>query len=153
MFRFGLNVSDVAILPADFENQGAHHLAKQYDPDGKRTVGESLSNELSYHRCTKLLIGVLTKPDRIPTGEEPAWLRILRNETEPLINNWYCVKQPSSEEVAKGITYLQARRRENEWFTSTQPWASLEPQYQRFLRTSYLTERLSLILSELIAKR
>jgi hypothetical protein len=119
----------------DFENQGAHHLAKQYDPDGKRTVG------------------VLTKPDRIPTGEEPAWLRILRNETEPLINNWYCVKQPSSQEVAKGITYLQARRRENEWFTSTQPWASLEPQYQRFLRTSYLTERLSLILSELIAKR
>ncbi|KAI9456485.1 P-loop containing nucleoside triphosphate hydrolase protein [Boletus coccyginus] len=119
----------------DFENQGAHHLAKQYDPDGKRTVG------------------VLTKPDRIPAGDEPAWLRILRNETEPLVNNWYCVKQPSSQEVAKGVTYLEARRRENEWFTSTQPWASLEPQYQKFLRTSRLTERLSLILSELIAKR
>ncbi|KAF8553727.1 hypothetical protein OG21DRAFT_1441498 [Imleria badia] len=119
----------------DFENQGAHHLAKKYDPDGKRTVG------------------VLTKPDRIPPGDEPSWLRILRNETEPLVNNWYCVKQPSSQDVARGITYLEARRRENEWFTSTQPWSSLDAQYQRFLRTTHLTERLSLILSELIAKR
>ena len=25
--------------PADFENQGAHHMAKQYDPDGERTIG------------------------------------------------------------------------------------------------------------------
>jgi hypothetical protein len=40
-------MSDVVISPADFENQGAHHLAKQYDSDGKRTVGESLSNTLS----------------------------------------------------------------------------------------------------------
>ncbi|KAH0828920.1 P-loop containing nucleoside triphosphate hydrolase protein [Lanmaoa asiatica] len=119
----------------DFENQGAHHLAKQYDPDGKRTVG------------------VLTKPDRIPPGDEPAWLRILRNETEPLVNNWYCVKQPSSQDVSRGITWAEARRQENEWFSSKQPWCSLDAPYQKFLRTSYLTERLSLILSELIAKR
>ena len=25
--------------PADFENQGTHHMAKQYDPDGERTIG------------------------------------------------------------------------------------------------------------------
>jgi len=25
---------------ADFENQGAHRLTKQYDPDGKRTIGK-----------------------------------------------------------------------------------------------------------------
>jgi hypothetical protein len=24
---------------ADFENQGAHHMAKQYDPNGQRTIG------------------------------------------------------------------------------------------------------------------
>ncbi|KAG8220546.1 P-loop containing nucleoside triphosphate hydrolase protein [Butyriboletus roseoflavus] len=119
----------------DFENQGAHHLTKQYDPEGKRTVG------------------VLTKPDRIELGTEPAWLSILRNETEPLLNNWYCVKQPSPQDVSRGITWAEARRQENEWFSSTQPWASLESQYQRFLRSSFLTERLSLILAELIAKR
>jgi hypothetical protein len=25
---------------ADFQNQGAQELAKEYDPDGKRTIGE-----------------------------------------------------------------------------------------------------------------
>ncbi|KIJ08216.1 hypothetical protein PAXINDRAFT_89188 [Paxillus involutus ATCC 200175] len=119
----------------DFENQGAHHLAKKYDPEGKRTVG------------------VLTKPDRIQSGDESSWLRILRNETEPLANNWYCVKQPGSQTLNQGVTWEDARRQENEYFTMTQPWSSLEPRYQKFLRTSNLTERLSVILSELIAKR
>ena len=27
-------------VKADFENQGAHRLAKQFDPEGKRTVGK-----------------------------------------------------------------------------------------------------------------
>ncbi|KIJ63497.1 hypothetical protein HYDPIDRAFT_29303 [Hydnomerulius pinastri MD-312] len=119
----------------DFENQGAHHLAKTFDPHGKRTVG------------------VLTKPDRIPAGEEDNWLKIIRNETEPLVNNWYCVKQPSSQMLSKGITWTDARRQENEYFSVTQPWCSIDPQYQKYLRTSNLTERLSTILSELIAKR
>ena len=40
-FDLHYQISEMCSL-ADFENQGAHHLAKQYDPDGKRTVGESL---------------------------------------------------------------------------------------------------------------
>ncbi|KAF8839962.1 hypothetical protein BDN67DRAFT_1011889, partial [Paxillus ammoniavirescens] len=119
----------------DFENQGAHHLAKKYDPEGKRTVG------------------VLTKPDRIQPGDEPSWLRILQNETEPLVNNWYCVKQPASQTLSLGITWADARRQEADFFAIAQPWSSLDPRYQKFLGTGNLTERLSLILSELIAKR
>ncbi|KAG2121234.1 P-loop containing nucleoside triphosphate hydrolase protein [Suillus clintonianus] len=119
----------------DFENQGAHHLAKQYDPEGKRTVG------------------VLTKPDRIPAGEESTWLKYIRNEQEPLVNHWYCVKQPGSQTLKKGISWAEARKQENDFFALTQPWSTIEPQYQKFLRTSNLTERLSMILSELIAKR
>ncbi|KAL4066187.1 P-loop containing nucleoside triphosphate hydrolase protein [Scleroderma citrinum] len=119
----------------DFENQGAHHLAKHFDPEGKRTVG------------------VLTKPDRIPHGEEESWLRLIRNEVEPLANNWYCVKQPSSQELKDGIDWAGARRHESEFFASTQPWCDLDPYYQSFLRTSKLTDRLSTILAELIAKR
>ncbi|KAI6137166.1 hypothetical protein F5141DRAFT_1060052 [Pisolithus sp. B1] len=38
----------------------------KYDPEGKRTVG------------------VLMKPDRIPDGEEKSWVRLIRNEVEPL---------------------------------------------------------------------
>ncbi|KAG2158748.1 P-loop containing nucleoside triphosphate hydrolase protein [Suillus bovinus] len=119
----------------DFENQGAHHLTKQFDPEGKRTVG------------------VLTKPDRIPPGEESAWLKFIRNEQEPLVNHWYCVKQPGSQLLKDGISWAEARKQENDFFTLTQPWSTVEPQYQKFMRTSNLTERLSTILSELIAKR
>jgi len=119
----------------DFENQGAHHLAKQYDPEGKR------------------IVGVLTKPDRIPAGEENRWLKFIRNEQEPLVNHWYCVKQPGSKELQNGISWAEARSQENDFFALTQPWSTVEPQYQKFMRTTNLTERLSTILSELIAKR
>ncbi|KAJ7617206.1 P-loop containing nucleoside triphosphate hydrolase protein [Roridomyces roridus] len=119
----------------DFENQGAHHLTKKYDPEGKRTIG------------------VLTKPDRIPRGEEENWLPLIRNEQEPLENNWYCVKQPSSQDLKQGITWEGARARENDFFTMTQPWCDIDPMYQKYLRTSNLVERLSKILSDLISKR
>ncbi|KAJ6564726.1 P-loop containing nucleoside triphosphate hydrolase protein [Mycena capillaripes] len=119
----------------DFENQGAHHLTKKYDPEGKRTIG------------------VLTKPDRIPRGDEESWLPLIRNEQEALENNWYCVKQPSSQDLKQGITWEEARARENDFFTITSPWSELDPMYQKYLRTSNLVDRLSSILSDLISKR
>ncbi|KAF9020772.1 hypothetical protein BDZ89DRAFT_261853 [Hymenopellis radicata] len=119
----------------DFENQGAHHLAKMHDPLGKRTIG------------------VLTKPDRIPSGEENAWVAFIRGEKEALENNWYCVKQPSSTDIKNGITWSEARQRENDFFSTVDPWAGLDSVYQRYLRTSNLVERLSHILSDLISKR
>jgi hypothetical protein len=33
---------------ADFENQGAHRLAKQYDPEGKRTIGNDFAFTFFY---------------------------------------------------------------------------------------------------------
>ncbi|KAI6044464.1 P-loop containing nucleoside triphosphate hydrolase protein [Pisolithus marmoratus] len=119
----------------DFENQGAHHVAKQCDPEGKRTVG------------------VLTKPDRIPYGEEHLWIRLIRNETEPLVNNWYCVKQPSSDDRAQGMTWTEARFHEDCFFSNALPWSNLEDYLQKFLRTNRLTEKLSSILAELISRR
>ncbi|KAJ7653846.1 P-loop containing nucleoside triphosphate hydrolase protein [Mycena rosella] len=119
----------------DFENQGAHHLTKKHDPEGKRTIG------------------VLTKPDRIPRGDEESWLPLIRNEQETLENNWYCVKQPSSQDLKQGITWEQARARENDFFSLTPPWSELDPMYQKYLKTSNLVDRLSSILSDLISKR
>ncbi|KAI6014082.1 hypothetical protein PISMIDRAFT_212315 [Pisolithus microcarpus 441] len=119
----------------DFENQGAHHLAKQYDPEGKRTVG------------------VLTKPDRIPHGEEEQWIKLIRNDVEPLVNNWYCVRQPGSNDLAQGSGWSWARSLEDTFFAHTAPWCNLEDHLQSFLRTSRLTDRLSTILAELISKR
>ncbi|KAJ7651398.1 hypothetical protein FB45DRAFT_1079214, partial [Roridomyces roridus] len=119
----------------DFENQGAHHLAKQYDPQGKRTVG------------------VLTKPDRIPEGEDDAWLALIRNEREALKNHWYCVKQPSSKDIKDGITWEEAREMEKGFFSMTAPWKGLDPMYKKRLGTDNLVERLSSILSALILRR
>ncbi|KAI6014111.1 hypothetical protein PISMIDRAFT_109943 [Pisolithus microcarpus 441] len=119
----------------DFENQGAHHLAKQHDPKGKRTVG------------------VLTKPDRIPQGEEESWIRLIRNEVEPLDNNWYCVKQPSSHDISLGINWVDARNMEKQFFATKKPWSGLDSHLRRFLGTGRLTERLSAILAESIARR
>jgi len=31
---------------ADFENQGAHHLAKEHDPEGKRTIGDDIQLQI-----------------------------------------------------------------------------------------------------------
>ncbi|KAK0224295.1 P-loop containing nucleoside triphosphate hydrolase protein [Armillaria fumosa] len=119
----------------DFENQDAHHLAKMHDPEGKR------------------IIGVLTKPDRIPQGDEQGWLDFIRNEKEHLDNNWYCVKQPSSTDIKCNITWAEARKRESEFFSLTAPWVDLEPIYQLYLGTNHLVERLSATLSDLISKR
>ncbi|KAJ2922809.1 hypothetical protein H1R20_g14301, partial [Candolleomyces eurysporus] len=119
----------------DFENQGAYRLAKLHDPDGKRTIG------------------VLTKPDRIPTGEEKGWIDFIRNEREPLENNWYCVKQPSSSDLKQNITWHDARQREEEYFAGTSPWSELDSIFHKYLRTRNLVDRLSSVLSDLIAKR
>ncbi|KAF7324988.1 hypothetical protein MKEN_00541200 [Mycena kentingensis (nom. inval.)] len=119
----------------DFENQGAHHLTKQYDPEGKRTVG------------------VLTKPDRIQSGDEEVWLPLLRNEQEPLENNWYTVKQPTTKDITDGVTWAQAREREKQFFLTKAPWSSLDSMYHKYLGTANLVERLSTILSDLISKR
>ncbi|EMD32895.1 hypothetical protein CERSUDRAFT_76970 [Gelatoporia subvermispora B] len=93
----------------DFENQAAHHLTKQHDPEGKRTIANI---PLIYGHP-----GVLTKPDRIPSGDEGNWLKFITNDKEPLANGY------------------------------------LGFEFQQHLGTAKLTERLSTILSSLIAKR
>jgi hypothetical protein len=90
---------------------------------------------------------------RIPRGDEESWLPLIRNEQETLENNWYCVKQPSSQDLKQGITWEEARTRENDFFALTPPWSELDPMYQKYLRTSNLVDRLSSILSDLISKR
>jgi uncharacterized FAD-dependent dehydrogenase len=94
----------------------------------------------------------LTKPDRIPKGEESSWFSFIRNEKEPLKNGWFCVKQPDSEALKAKITWSKARENEIDFFAS-QLWTELEHEYQRHLGTENLVKKLSVILSDLIAKR
>ncbi|KAI9063947.1 hypothetical protein FKP32DRAFT_1603293 [Trametes sanguinea] len=119
----------------DFQNQGAHQLARVYDPKGLRTIG------------------VLTKPDRIPAGEEDSWLRYIRNQDEPLTHGWFCVKQPDSRAIAAGITWSEARQAEREFFQTVAPWNRLDLEHQNRLGTQKLVERLSDVLSEEVSQR
>ncbi|KAH9474808.1 Interferon-induced GTP-binding protein Mx2 [Psilocybe cubensis] len=120
----------------DFENQGAHRLAKQYDPEGKRTVG------------------VLTKPDRIPQGEESSWIPFIRDEREPLENNWFCVKLLSSFQLNMKLSWAQSRQLEEDFFSKKPgPWSEIEEPYRKYLGTENLVERLSTVLSDLISSR
>ncbi|KAI0705266.1 P-loop containing nucleoside triphosphate hydrolase protein [Cerioporus squamosus] len=119
----------------DFQNQGAHRLAKMYDPDGSRTIG------------------VLTKPDRIPGGEDEIWLRYIRNQDEPLEHGWFSVKQPDSQAIAAGITWEEAREGERTFFSTRSPWNVLGLEYQNRLGTGKLVERLSDVLSDCISQR
>lgn len=96
---------------------------------------------------------VLTKPDRIPPGEEHSWLLLLRNSRERHKHGWHCVKQPSSDEMRDGITWAEAREAETRFFAETDPWASLDAFVRGRLGTVPLTKALGEILFALIAKR
>ncbi|KAL5512506.1 hypothetical protein ACEPAG_3159 [Sanghuangporus baumii] len=120
---------------ADFETQGAYRLSTQYDPEGKRTLG------------------VLTKPDRIASGDEDRWVKLVKNEEEQLDLGWFCVKQPDSKQVASGITLENVQTLEDGFFETVEPWRSLPFNARSRLGARPLVERLSQMLAELIALR
>ena len=95
---------------------------------------------------------MLTKPDRIPSGEEDHWLRFIRDEAEHLTNGWFAVKQPSTKDLKDGTTWEKAREQERLFFSTVFPWSSETDFYHRF-GTHNLTESLSKILSDLIKRR
>ncbi|KAI0001001.1 P-loop containing nucleoside triphosphate hydrolase protein [Russula vinacea] len=119
----------------DFENQSAHLLAARFDPRGARTIG------------------VLTKPDRIPTGEEAIWISKIQSGDEDGGIEYYSVKNPDSQDIRNGITYERAREKEADFFSTKAPWSTLEWLYKRRLGTDKLTRRLGQVLSDLISKR
>ena len=97
-------------------------------------------------------VGVLTKPDRIPSGEEDRWLRFIRGEAESLTNGWFTVRQPATKDLEEGMTWERAREQERLFFSTTSPWSSDTDWSHRF-GTNNLTESLSKILSDLIKRR
>lgn len=137
---------------ADFENQSAHRLAAQFDPLGTRTIGSSgfmMFLQVAYASR----VGVLTKPDRIPEGEETTWISKIQRGGENGEIEYYSVKNPDSQDIRNGITYEQAREKEAHFFSTKSPWSSLEWLYKRRLGTDKLTRRLGQVLSNLISRR
>ena len=100
-----------------------------------------------------VMVGVLTKPDRIPAGEEAMWIGKIRSGGVGGGIEYFSVKNPDSQDIRNGITYEQAREQEAEFFSTREPWSNLEGLCKRHLGTDKLTKRLGQVLSSLISKR
>ena len=98
-------------------------------------------------------VGVLTKPDRIPVGEEDIWINKIQHGGKDGKIEYYSVKNPESQDIRNGIKYEQARENEAEFFSTRAPWSGLDWPYKRRLGTDKLTRRLGQVLTDLIARR
>jgi hypothetical protein len=97
--------------------------------------------------------GVLTKPDRIPTGEETIWISKIQDAGNDGGIEYYSVKNPDSQDIRNGITYEEAREKETDFFSTKAPWSNLDWLFRQRLGTDKLTRRLGENLSTLVSKR
>ncbi|CAE6423274.1 unnamed protein product [Rhizoctonia solani] len=121
----------------DFENQSAGRLAREYDPQGLRTIG------------------VLTKPDRIERGSEQPWISMIKNEAESLRlrHGWFSVKQPSAQQLETGMSWSEARELDEKYFQETAPWSTIEKEWKKRLGYSNLIRHLGETLGTVILSR
>ncbi|KAJ7468099.1 P-loop containing nucleoside triphosphate hydrolase protein [Mycena latifolia] len=119
----------------DIENQKALRLARQQDPDGRRTIG------------------VLTKPDMLSTGSKvrDLWLDVIEGRKHRLLHGYYCTRQPDDDERSNNITPAQARRAEASFFAQTAPWSTST--YKNHFGTDNLVATLSTLLVQIINDR
>ncbi|KAF1993847.1 P-loop containing nucleoside triphosphate hydrolase protein [Amniculicola lignicola CBS 123094] len=92
------------------------------------------------HRC----VGVLTKPDCLPNGYKSAHLRaILAGSSFNLGHGYFVVKNPTQDELDGGLSHIEARAQEREYFQTKDPWALELALYQDRFGTASLQKYLS----------
>jgi hypothetical protein len=97
-------------------------------------------------------IGVLTKPDRLQNDDHVNnWLEVLRGKTFSKGHGYYVVKQPSQQDLSKGISHAEARAQEDAFFKS-EFWTNRFHGFEDRLGTSRLQQVLSNELAKLILK-
>ncbi|KAK6331211.1 hypothetical protein TWF696_003271 [Orbilia brochopaga] len=87
-------------------NQEVFRMARNVDPEGKRTVG------------------IITKCDQVQQGDERGVIQIARNSVEKLHHGWFVVKNRSTKDIQNGVTIAERHVKEREFF-SRPPWNSL----------------------------
>ena len=94
----------------DPENQAINQFATEADPEGDRTIG------------------IITKPDNIPSGEEDKWLSVANNKTQGqyLKLGWFVVKNPDQTQLDSGISFEDSRLAENAWFVASPFWSKVD---------------------------
>jgi hypothetical protein len=84
--------------------------------------------------CILTIVGVLTKPDRLPGGSRPDRLQaVLDGDRFTLGHGYFVVKNPSQDDIDRGLSHRDARMQERHFFDHTEPWATtLRGYYDRF---------------------
>ncbi|KAE9990102.1 hypothetical protein EG327_001875 [Venturia inaequalis] len=122
-------------------------LAVSFESDIDNSKASGL---LSEENANDRTIGVLTKPDRLQSDDRvEVWLEVLRGEAFAKGHGYFVVKQPSQQELKKGITHAEAREQEALFFNS-EVWTSRFAGFEDRLGTSKLQEVLSEKLASLI---
>ncbi|KAJ3183982.1 hypothetical protein HDU85_001833 [Gaertneriomyces sp. JEL0708] len=98
----------------EIENQAIVHMAKEVDPYGMRTLG------------------VLTKPDTIEAGTHDRWLSIMMGQQYGLKLGYYMIKNPSKADLDRQVSFADARRMEETFFSTQPPWSTIRHQMDRF---------------------
>ena len=70
-----------------------------------------------------------------------------------MLNGWFAVKQPNTQELEQRISWKTARENEEAFFATTRPWAGVPLATRKRLGTRKLVDSLSDILAALIMKR
>ncbi|PLN80206.1 P-loop containing nucleoside triphosphate hydrolase protein [Aspergillus taichungensis] len=93
------------VVPAnvDIATQEIVELAREYDPDGQRTLG------------------VLTKPDLVDMGAEHRVLDLIRGEDLTFKHGWFLVRNLGQRELQEGVDRNAAEKA----FRQTEPWDSV----------------------------
>ncbi|KAI9716189.1 MAG: hypothetical protein M1828_000415 [Chrysothrix sp. TS-e1954] len=96
----------LAVIPSnvDVATQEIIEMAKQFDPDGVRTLG------------------VLTKPDIVDGGAEGAVLELLAGKRHKLKLGWHVVRNLGQKEMDEGADRQQ---KETKFFQRQAPWTSV----------------------------
>lgn len=126
----------LAVIPAnvDIATQEILEMAEELDVKGERTLG------------------VLTKPDLVDKGAEPAVVDIIEGKSHALNLGWCVVRNPGQQALVNSLSDASTNDRhvaEKAFFKSEQPWSSISKD-----RTGIeaLRTRLVEILAEMIKR-
>lgn len=97
----------LAVIAAnvDVANQEILGLAEKYDPSGERTIG------------------ILTKPDLVGRGSEPAVIGLMDGSHHNLLSDWHVVRNPGQAELEDEDTNRHLL--EEKFFREEKPWRTI----------------------------
>ncbi|KAF5829479.1 hypothetical protein DUNSADRAFT_16042 [Dunaliella salina] len=120
----------VVTCKEDLDTQCVLSMAREVDPEGKRTIG------------------VVTKPDCIEPGCHTAWVDVVTGRRWPLRLGYYILKNPAQSQL--GMDFAAARAAEAHYFAATHPWSGLAAGYSSRFGAAALRSSLSKLMAHLI---